>query len=65
MAQNIPGKRTYLIFLKEKNLELIDYKILKKNKNIEDFLNLKFLIVDNLNDEVVDERLIFTLINNF
>ena len=53
------------IFKKKKNLELIDYKILKKNKNIEDFLNLKFLIVDNLNDEVVDERLIFTLINNF
>ena len=53
------------IFKKKENLKLIDYKILKKNKNIEEYLNLKFLIIDNFNDEVIDERLIFTLINNF
>ena len=44
---------------------IIDYELLKKTKNLENILNLKCLVLDNLNSEQLDEELLFMIINTF
>tara|TARA_B100000886_G_scaffold73403_1_gene47199 strand:+ start:36075 stop:36716 length:642 start_codon:yes stop_codon:yes gene_type:complete len=62
----LSGKSHMLNIFKNKiNSTIIDYELLKKTKNVENILNLKCLVLDNLNSEKLDEKLLFILINAF
>ncbi len=53
------------IFKNKFKSTIIDYELLKKTKNLENILNLKCLVLDNLNSEQLDEELLFMIINTF
>ena len=53
------------IFKNKFKTSIIDYALLKKTKNIENILNLKCLVLDNLNTEQLEEELLFMIINTF